>query len=85
MPERIAKVTQFYAGRKILPGESFHVDPEHERLLELLCRIESLETPRAMAQPAPATYATRVMTAAVPAKPKKTRNRQSLIGKGARA
>ena len=86
MAERVAKVAQEYAGRHILPGEKFHVEPHHERLLEAIGRIEPIATTPAPAvrrdlQAArPASYQTRDMSAE---QPKKRRNRKSILGRGA--
>lgn len=87
MAERVARVAQEYAGRHILPGEKFHVEPQHERLLEAIGRIEALAAQaepisarRDMQASKPATYQTRDMAAA---QPKKRRNRKSILGRGA--
>lgn len=88
MAERVARVSQDYAGRRILPGEKFHVEPQHERLLEAIGRIEPIaKAAPAATQPErrdmqaakPATYQTRDMAA----QPKKRRNRQSILGREA--
>jgi hypothetical protein len=90
MPERIARVAQDYAGRRVQPGEKFEVEDRHCRLLEAIRRIEpetaapappvpplpALAT-RDMVATRPAAYATRDMAAA----PRKTRRRESLLGK----
>lgn len=89
MPEMVAKVAQEYpVGTKRSPGERFHVNPEHVKLLTVIGRVEPLDgapppTAKSLQAAAPAAYRTREMAAAPVAKgPKKTRHRESLLAKG---
>lgn len=88
MPEVVAKVAQQYpVGTWRQPGDRFHVEPEHVRLLAAIGRIETPEgeekkpAPQKSLQAAPAgNYRTRDMAAQETKAPRKTRNRASLLG-----
>ena len=96
MAQRIAKVAQEYAGRRIKPGETFEVQEIHVRLLEAIGRIEPVAraaegappttgaastTTREMRPGPAASYQTRDMAAA----PKKTRHREPIVGNSRKA
>lgn len=94
MPEVVAKIALDYPpGTPRSPGERFHVEPQHAKLLALVGRVELVgpsETPpatatRSMQAATPAsTYRTRDMAAetAKAPKPKRTRNREPILGRG---
>lgn len=90
MPEMIAKVAQEYpVGTKRSPGEAFHVDQNHVRLLVAIGRVEypageGAQEPkrRDLQAAAPIRYQTRALAASPSQKgPKKTRRRESLLAK----
>jgi hypothetical protein len=57
-----AKIEQVYAERRILPGETFHVEPQDVHLLTVLGRIEpeEFQTREMQAAPSPGYLTKRI-------------------------
>lgn len=62
MPERIAKIDQDYAGRRVKAGETFEVEPQLVHILEALGRLE----PEAQRESGGGEYRTREMSSPKP-------------------